>query len=113
MLMTTRQKIPTKNRATGLILPSGVYAELVGKGIIDVKSDGSAAFNHDYFYNISKEVKPLKDEYTLDKAICKCHPHSACGCAKFMIRKNGKEYVRLFSKVKAEKIVKALNRGDE
>ena len=55
----------------------------------------------------------MKDEYTLDKAICKCHSHSACGCAKFMIRRNGKEYVRLFSKVKAEKIVKALNRGDE
>lgn len=55
----------------------------------------------------------MKDEYTLDKAICKCHPHSACGCAKFMIRRNGKEYVRLFSKVKAEKIVKALNRGEE
>lgn len=113
MLMTTRQKLSDEDRAAGLILPLGIYAELVGKGIIDVKSEGSAAFNHDYFYNISKEVKALKDEYTLDKAICKCHPHSACGCAKFMIRKNGKEYVRLFSKVKAEKIVKALNKGDE
>ena len=113
MLMTTRQKLPTKNQTAGLILPSGIYAVLVDEGIIDVKSDGSSAFNHDYFNNISKEVKTLKDEYTLDKAICKCHPHSACGCAKFMIRRNGKEYVRLFSKVKAEKIVKALNRGDE
>ena len=113
MLIETRLKLPAENKTAGLILPSGVYAVLVDEGIIDVKSDGSSAFNHDYFNNITKGVKTLKDEYTLDKAICKCHPHSACGCAKFMIRKNGKEYVRLFSKVKAEKIVKALNRGDE
>ena len=113
MLITTRQKLSDEDQAAGLIIPSGVYAVLVDEGIIDVKSDGSSAFNHDYFYNLYSEVKTLKDEYTLDKAICKCHPHSACGCAKFMIRKNGKEYVRLFSKVKAEKIVKALNRGDE
>lgn len=113
MFIATRLKLSDEGRATGLILPSGVYAVLVDEGIIDVKSNGSSAFNHDYFDNITKEVKTLKDEYTLDKAICKCHPHSACGCAKFMIRKNGKEYVRLFSKVKAEKIVKALNRGEE
>ena len=113
MLIEARLKLPVENQTAGLILPSGVYAVLVDEGIIDVKSDGSSAFNHDYFYNLYSEVKTLKDEYTLDKAICKCHPHSACGCAKFMIRRNGKEYVRLFSKVKAEKIVKALNRGDE
>lgn len=51
------------------------------------------------------------NKYDLKERICKCHPNSSCACPKFMIQRNGRDWIAMFSRDKAVKLVTELNGG--
>lgn len=46
--------------------------------------------------------------YTVEINYCRCHPET-CNCNPWVIKKDGKKFITVFDKQKAEIIVKALN----